>query len=254
MYCLCNILLSKLITKQIVLLSMKKSQESWDPKRCFLCKNCVPEWVPFVEEHKKLLHFKKGESIFKEGEEVEGIFFLYSGKVKVHKQWNEEKQLIIRFAKEGDVLGHRGFGGTNIYPVSATALEQTTVCFIEYEFFITTLKLNPELTFKLLMFYASELESAEQRMRDLVHMDTKGKISDALLMMKNHFGSDQGGNIEMQLTRQDLSSFVGTTYETVFKIINELVREKSISVKGKEIRILNEKKLKSYTIPAVVKK
>ncbi len=233
---------------------MKKNDKGWDPKHCFLCKNCVPEWVPFIEEHKKIFHFKKGESIFAEGDEVDGIYFLYSGKVKVHKQWNEEKQLIIRFAKEGDVLGHRGFGHANRYPVSATALEQTTVCFIQYDFFLSTLKLNHELTFKLLMFYASELESAEQRMLDLVHMDTRGKISDTLLMMKNHFGCDSEGNIEMKLTRQDLSSFVGTTYETVFKIINELVREKSISVKGKEIKILNEKKLQSYTVPGEMKK
>lgn len=233
---------------------MEKGQNDCNPKRCFLCQNCVPEWVSFIAAHKKTLHFKKGEKIFEEGEKVDGIYFLYSGKVKVHKQWNEEKQLIVRFVKEGDVLGHRGFVKNNIYPVSATALEQTTVCFIDADFFFTSLKMNHELTFKLLMFYAAELENAELRMRDLVHMDTKGKISDALLMMKTNFGCDSEGTIEMQLTRQDLSSFVGTTYETVFKIINELVREKSISVKGKEIKILNEKKLQSYILPVLLKK
>lgn len=233
---------------------MKKGLKGCDLKSCFLCKSCVPEWVPFIGEHKKNIRFKKGESIFTEGEKVDGIYFLYSGKVKVHKQWNEEKQLIIRFVKEGDVLGHRGFGHSHIYPVSATALEETTVCFIKYDFFLTTLKMNHELTFKLLMFYSAELENAEQRMRDLVHMDTKGKISDALLMMKDQFGCDKDGNIEMHLTRQDLSSFVGAAYETVFKIIHELVREKSISVKGKEIKILNERKLQSYTLPAALKK
>ncbi|MBI2273825.1 MAG: Crp/Fnr family transcriptional regulator [Bacteroidetes bacterium] len=233
---------------------MEKDRKSCTSKRCFLCKNCAPEWVPFVEGNKKTIHFKKGETIFLEGEKVEGIYFLNSGKVKVHKQWNEEKQLIIRFVKEGDVLGHRGFGLSNIYPVSATALESTTVCFIPSDFFLATLKMNHELTYHLLLFYSAELENAEQRMRDLVHMDTKGKISDALLMMKTHFGCDKEGNIEMKLTRQDLSSFVGTTYETVFKIINELVREKSIAVKGKEIKILNEKKLQSYTIPSAIKK
>lgn len=233
---------------------MEKDRKSCTSKRCFLCKNCAPEWVPFVEGNKKTIYFKKGETIFLEGEKVEGIYFLNSGKVKVHKQWNEEKQLIIRFVKEGDVLGHRGFGLSNIYPVSATALESTTVCFIPSDFFLATLKMNHELTYHLLLFYSAELENAEQRMRDLVHMDTKGKISDALLMMKTHFGCDKEGNIEMKLTRQDLSSFVGTTYETVFKIINELVREKSIAVKGKEIKILNEKKLQSYTIPSAIKK
>lgn len=233
---------------------MEKDQAGCNPKRCFLCKNCVPEWVPFVVEHKKVMHFKKGESIFSEGEKVAGIYFLNSGKVKVHKQWNDEKQLIIRFVKEGDVLGHRGLGPSNRYPVSATALEPTTVCFIESDFFLTSLKMNQELTFQLLMFYSAELENAELRMRDLVHMDTRGRISDALLMMKKNFGCDPNGVIGMQLTRQDLSSFVGTTYETVFKIINELVKEKSIFVNGKEITILREKQLQRYTLPVIQKK
>lgn len=233
---------------------MEKAQTGCHPKRCFLCKNCVPEWVPFVEEHKKILHFKKGENIFTEGEKVAGIYFLNSGKVKVHKQWNEEKQLIIRFVKEGEVLGHRGLGAGNRYPVSATALEPTTLCFVDAAFFLASLKMNQGLTFQLLMFYSAELETAELRMRDLVHMDTRGRIADALLMMSKNFGCETNGTILMQLTRQDLSSFVGTTYETVFKIINELVREKSIFVKGKEIRILDAKKLQSYTQPVMHRK
>ncbi|MES2330385.1 MAG: Crp/Fnr family transcriptional regulator [Bacteroidota bacterium] len=226
---------------------MKKNKGICDLKSCFLCRECIPEWIPYVAEHKTNLHFSRGERIFREGEKIEGIYFLFSGKVKVHKQWNADKELIIRFVKEGDILGHRGFGSAETYPVSATALEETTVCYLDGNFFQTTLKTNHELAYKLLLFYAAELQDAERRMLDLVHMDTKGKISDTLLMMKSQFGCNKEGFIEMNLTRQDLSSFVGTTYETVFRIINELVRDKCISLKGKNIRIINEKKLESYT-------
>ncbi len=233
---------------------MKKNKGICDLKSCFLCKGCIPEWLPFVADHKTNQHFSRGEKIFREGEKIEGIYFLFKGKVKVHKQWNNEKELIIRFVKEGDILGHRGFGSTGTYPVSATALEETRVCYVDAKFFQTTLKTNHELAYKLMLFYATELQDAERRMLDLVHMDTKGKVSDALLMMKSQFGCDKHGFIEMNLTRQDLSSFVGTTYETVFRVINELILAKSILIKGKNIKILDEIKLRSYTSPGRIKK
>ncbi|MES2004109.1 MAG: Crp/Fnr family transcriptional regulator [Bacteroidota bacterium] len=233
---------------------MRKSKNVCDLKSCFLCKSCNREWLPFIDMYKQNRSFKKGEIIFSEGEKVEGIYFLFTGKVKVYKQWNEEKELIIRFAKEGDVLGHRGFGNNAIYPVSAAALEETVVCYIAYDFFLTSLKMNHELTYKLMMFYSAELQDAEHRMRDLVHMDTKGKIADALLMMRTQFGTDENGFIDMNLSRRDLSSFVGATYETVFKLINELTAEKAIRIEGKNIQIINEKKMRAYIQPTPVKK
>ncbi|HVU83344.1 MAG TPA: cyclic nucleotide-binding domain-containing protein, partial [Puia sp.] len=114
---------------------MKKINHTCDLKSCFLCKRCLPEWLPAVEASRKTFYYKKGELIFREGEEVKGIYFIYSGKVKVHKKWGEEKELIIRFAQKGDILGHRGLGQqVGNYPISATALEPVQVCYIDLTF------------------------------------------------------------------------------------------------------------------------
>ena len=64
---------------------MKKKNNTCDGKSCFLCQRSLPQWLPAVEAHRKNLHFKKGETIFNEGEEVQGIYFVYDGIVKVHK-------------------------------------------------------------------------------------------------------------------------------------------------------------------------
>jgi CRP-like cAMP-binding protein len=230
---------------------MSKTKNSCDVSSCFLCQGCQPEWLQLVAINKKNFYFKKGEIIFTEGQPVEGIYFLYKGKVKVHKHWGQEKELIIRFAMDGDIIGHRGFAGFTTYPVSATALEPTIICFVEMDFFLSSLKMNPELTFKLMMFYAHELQAAEHRMRNLVHMDMKGRIADSLLMLKDQFGLDENGNINIILNRQDLASFAGTSYESIFRIMNELVNDKSIEVKDKNIKILNEPQLHAYTVAVV---
>lgn len=186
------------------------------------------------------MHFKKGELIFEEGEEVKGMYFVFSGTVKVHKKWGKEKELIIRFAKNGDIFGHRGFGEETVYPVSGTALEPTTVCFINLDFFKTTLRINNDFTIKLLKFYADELQRSERKMGNLAHMQVKGRIAYSLLSLKNKFGTTTGGAIDIIISRQNLASYAGTTYETVFRIINEFIQEELITLNDKSIAILNE--------------
>ncbi|MFD2144432.1 Crp/Fnr family transcriptional regulator [Mucilaginibacter antarcticus] len=77
---------------------------------------------------------KKGEVIFKEGDPVKGIFFVNTGIVKVHKRWGADKELILRFASEGLVFGHRALGGNGVYTISATALQAGTISYVDMEF------------------------------------------------------------------------------------------------------------------------
>src|SRR6476620_3360157 len=198
------------------------AEQKCDLESCFLCRHCLPEWKTLVTVHKKTLLFKKGKKIFEEGDSVEGIFFIYEGSVKVSMSWEDGKELLIRFAKRGDVLGHRGFGGNLLYPISATALEDTKVCFIDSSFLETTFKANTAFTYQLMQLYASELQKAEKRMRDLAHREVKGRIALALLEISDVFGTGEDQYILVPVTRQDIASYAGTTYETVFKFFNEL--------------------------------
>ena len=213
---------------------------------CFMCRNCHPEWLKTVDINRKLIHYKKGELLFREGEAVKGMYFIYNGLVKVHKKWID-KELILRFAKDGAIVGHRGLGSDTIYPVSATALAATDICFVELDFFIATLKMNAGFLFELMMFFAAELKESEKRMRNLAHMNTKGRISNALLTLQEKFGVDGNGNIDIEISRQDLASYTGATYETLFKMLNELIEEKAIGSDAKKLKIIDKKILQSYS-------
>ena len=151
--------------------------------------------------------------------------------------------MILRFAKQGAIVGHRGLGGDTIYPVSATALASTEVCFVDIDFFKATLKVNPDYIYELLMFFAAELKESEKRMRNLAHMSTKGRIAYALVTLEQKFGIDEAGFLNIVLSRQDLASYTGTTYETLFKMMNEFSAENILSFLEKKIKILNAKKL-----------
>jgi CRP/FNR family transcriptional regulator len=136
-------------------------------------------------------------------------------------------------------------GKETIYPVSGTAIEAVSACFIELNFFLATLKVNHDYAFSLLMFYAEELQESEKRMRNLAHMTVKGRIAYGLLGLKERFGVHQDGHINIALSRNDIASYAGTTYETAFRVMNEFEQENYVAYSGKEILILNEQELKN---------
>ena len=222
---------------------MKETKKHCDLATCAMCRFCLKDWLPAIDINRKNYEVKKGQIIFNEGDTVQGIYFVYSGTVKVHKQWGGDKELIIRFAKRGDIFGHRGLGEETVYPVSATAIEQSVVCFIKLDFFLSTLKVNNEYLFKLMMFFAEDLNICERRRRDLAHMPVKGRIASSLLALSKKFGISANGHIDILLSRQDLASYAGTTYETLFRTLNELAEEKIIRQSGKEITILDADQL-----------
>ena len=237
-----------------------------DLTRCFLCDHCMPEWKGVTAFHKKTLLFKKGKALFTEGEAVKGIYFLYSGVVKIHAPWIDGRELIIRFARASDIAGYRGLRGGSgvstglrgepgvsvgpgtaaVYPVSATALEDTVACFIDNDFLELSLKANPSLTYTLMQLYASELQKAEKRMRDLTHMDVKGRIAWALLDILEGSGTAPDGTLALKLTRQDLAAYAGTTYETVFKFFAELIAAGIIQTSGKDITVGRPERLSEF--------
>src|SRR4051812_13692429 len=96
-----------------------------DTTSCFLCRSCLPQWAELTALKKKTFQAKRGDTLFKEGGPVTGLYFTLNGAVKIHKHWEGQRELIIRFAASGDIIGLRGLGGHSVFPVSATVLEPT---------------------------------------------------------------------------------------------------------------------------------
>ncbi|WP_245925463.1 Crp/Fnr family transcriptional regulator [Arcticibacter pallidicorallinus] len=212
-----------------------------------MCRGILPEWKPALDKHRKNYSVKKGESIIREGDIVNGIYFVYSGKLKIHKKWGN-KELIIRFATNGAIIGHRGLSSNiETFPVSATALEPSIVCFLELDFFLATLRVNHEFAYRLLLFFADELQESERRMRDLALKSVKTRLASALLQLSQLFGINENRCINLDLSRNDLACFTGATYETVFRTINELVQDGLITLDEKKIQITNPCGLEALT-------
>ena len=219
---------------------MKKVKATFDRQPEFVYSRCMPEWWPALDAQKQIVQFRKGELIFKEDEPVMGVYFVIDGVVKVHKHWIEEKELIIRFAKANDIIGHRGLSShSHVYPISATTLTNATICFLDLPFFYSTLKVNPNFMFDFMMFFADELRLSEQRMRDLAHMPVRERVMKTLLTIESKFGKNDKGFISFDISRQDIAAYTGAAYETVYKLLADFTNSGLIKTEGKSIAIIS---------------
>ncbi|GAB3430990.1 Crp/Fnr family transcriptional regulator [Niabella aquatica] len=211
-----------------------------DTTQSFLHAHCIKEWWPALEANLQVRQYKKNETIIAEGDTVTGIYFMLSGVAKVHKLWDEEKELILRFAHNQDILGHRGLSTTTTnYPITATALTPVSLCYISLDFFEATFKVNKDFAYHFMMFMADELQLSEIRMRNLAHMTVRARLASALLAFERKFGKDAAGYIAFTISRHDIAAYVGTAYETVYKIINEFTELGYIKTEAKNIALLN---------------
>jgi CRP/FNR family transcriptional regulator, polysaccharide utilization system transcription regulator len=94
-----------------------------------------------------------------------------------------------------------------------------------------------------MQFFATKLKESERNMRNLAHMPVRDRIAQALLTLEEKFGTTTNGFINIIISRQDLASFAGTSYETLFRVLNELISEKIIEIYEKRFRIINKRLL-----------
>ncbi|MDH5605162.1 MAG: Crp/Fnr family transcriptional regulator [Cyclobacteriaceae bacterium] len=219
-------------------------------KKCIINKYCGDDLKSVITEAKQDFLIEAEQVIFKEGQKVLGIYLIYSGKVKVLNTLGNKQESIIRFASDGDILGHRGYGGKDpVYPVSAITLERSHVAFIPNEVFMNALQTNAELCFSLMMFYADELKKSEIRTAKQIYMPTLNRIAASLLMAADTFGyAGKTKKLAFSPSRTDLAKMTNTTYASLIRGIKELEGKKYITLQKKEIIISNEEKLRELAM------
>jgi len=208
----------------------------------FLKQYCSEEWQKFVEFHIIKKKYKAKENIIESAELTRGLYIVNQGKVKVFSTDNDGKINLIRLAADGDILGHRGFGGKWTYPITATTYVDTEVSFIPINIFNIVAKANAEFTYHLMMFFAEELRKSED---NILEYSVKTRVCKSIIMNYKVFGFEKNTNkLSYTINRKDIANNSRTTYESVIRILSELNKEKVIKIDGKDIRILNLEILK----------
>jgi len=187
--------------------------------------------------------YKAGQIIFHEGNQPFGVHDVFSGRVKLYKTGRAGKQQIIRLAKDGDLLGYEAILAETPYAVTAEAIEDSRVCFIEKQLFLANLKKDPSTIQNILKKIAGDLGSTEDRVVSVVQKSVNQRLAEVLSFLSGKFGSAKGGPILIELSREDMAELADTTQETAMRVIGEFRKKKLIAVDGRKITLLQPEAL-----------
>ena len=187
---------------------------------------------------------KKGEIIFEEGENVNGIFCVKDGVCKMTKLSPNGKDQIVKLVKKGELLGQRSMISDEPVNLTAVALEDMQVCFIPKSDVMEFFTDNNKFSLNMMRSICGDLKDADDHMVSLAQKNVKERLAETLLYLEDNFGTHTDGSLHIQLSREELAGMIGTATESCIRLLSEFNKAGYIELTGKKITIVDKAKLK----------
>ncbi len=170
---------------------------------------------------------RKRTVIFTEGSDKEAVFFIQDGLVKTFKTDENGNEHIVSFLKTGDMFPHTGFFNSNPYPATAEAIVDTRLLAIPVRSFDQLLTDTPVIAIKVMRVMSEKIKELQEKLQQLTGHDVQDRGLSFLLKLAENYGTAKDGHIHIHLpmTHQEFANVIGTTRETVNRLINQLRKE-----------------------------
>lgn len=187
--------------------------------------------------------YPKGSLLFVEGEQPRGVFILCSGRAKLTTSSTEGKILIVKIAEAGEVLGASATILGKPYEVSAETIEPAQLNFVKREDFLKFLNVYSEACMHTAQQLSEKYHSAQREIRSLGLSQTTGeKLAKLLLDWCDRNGEEtpKGIRLKVLLTHEEIAQMIGTTRETVTRLLSDFKRRKVLDVKGSTVVVTSK--------------
>lgn len=187
---------------------------------------------------------KKGQPIFEEGENVNGIFCVKDGVCKLSKLSPNGKDQIVKLVSKGELLGQRSMISDEPVNLTAIALEDMEVCFIPKSEIMGFFTQNNNFSMNVMRSICGDLKEADDHMVNMAQKTVKERLAETLLYLKDTFGTNDDQSLKTQLSREELASMIGTATESCIRLLSDFNKNSLIEIKGKKIFLKDLAKLK----------
>ena len=194
-----------------------------------------------ISHHKITNRYKKGQTLFVQGTHPFGLYCVSSGNIKLTQTGVDGKESIVRIVHAGDILGHRSLFTDEDFGKTATAMEDTEVCFIDKKYILDLIQKNPTVALNVINKLSRDMGQAENKLSSLHQKNVRERLAELLLSLKATHGVFENGRwkIDLKLTREEMATMIGTANETLIRFMTEFKDADIIEQEGKTIYIKN---------------
>lgn len=193
--------------------------------------------------------FKKGEYIFFESDPGEKFYIIKNGQVKLTKMIKNGDEQILNIFSDHDIIAEIVAFDKGSYPASAVTMAKTKTIVFEQDELENLILKHPSIGIKLLREMSNRLRRAQENVRDLALKDSAARVAGLIIFLAEKYGKKKNNNIvlDISLTQQELASMIGSSRETVSRVLGQFENEGLIKTSRKKIKIFKTEKIKAYT-------
>jgi CRP-like cAMP-binding protein len=174
-------------------------------------------------------------TIFHEGDTSDAIFVVVKGRVKIVTTSTDGKEFILTVLGAGQIFGEMALLEAASRSASVITVTAVEVLMISRSDFDHLLNSNPGISRKLMAILSRRLRRANSKMESLAYMDVAGRLARYLLDLARDHGQKLGNGwvVVRRPTHSDIAHSIGTSRETVSRLINEFEEGFGLVNKGK---------------------
>ena len=199
-----------------------------------------------IEKLASRREFKKGETLFLEGEEPECLWFILDGEVKIFKDFASGKSAILGIFGPGSMVAEVAVIDGNPYPAGCQAVTAGTAATVKRDDALNIITTNPSVALLLMSGLGKKLRDLTGDLGSMSVQSVIRRLSRLLVKLAEKFGTVDGNSVEMELflTRKDLAEFIGTSFEVAVRGLRRLQDENLLEIRGKTLIVRDIKKLR----------
>ncbi|HEY5533199.1 MAG TPA: Crp/Fnr family transcriptional regulator [Candidatus Anoxymicrobiaceae bacterium] len=190
----------------------------------------------------------RGQFVFFEGDEAASLYVIESGVIEANVVHGDGKVYIFHFVFPGDIFGEGTMYGQEYYPFSAVARKEALIWKIPRDDLLPIIEADPAFNAYLFQQVGRKLDSSYTKARCIAGERVEKRVACILLKtLDQHHGIyNCGEQVDTPLTNRDISGLIGSTEETVSRVMSRLKKEGIIGLQDKQLVVLNREALMGY--------
>jgi CRP/FNR family transcriptional regulator len=196
-----------------------------------------------LERISEVREYDKGDVLFNEGADGVGFYVVAEGRVKVYKMSFDGREQILHILGPGDPVGEVPvFAGTT-YPANAQAMDRAALLFFPRRKLVELYRESPSLAMNMLAVLSRRLREFTVLIENLSLKEIPQRLATYLVHQQSL--KPISARVRLNVTKGVLSNILGTSQETLSRVLGRMGQEGILEVQGKEISILDMERLRS---------
>lgn len=185
--------------------------------------------------------YKRGQTVFAEGDEGAGFYVLIAGRVKIFKLSLDGKEQILHVLGPGEPFGEASVFAGESFPAHAETLEASRIFFFPRADFVELVKEDPSLALNMLAILSRRLRKFASLVEDLSLKEVPARLAAYLLYASEE--RNRANELKLDIAKNQLASLLGTIPETLSRILTKMTKLGLIELEGRRIKIVDRQGL-----------